>query len=106
MEGDILRAVIDPIILNLVSAKAMYGYEIVKEANDRSNGVFTLKEGTLYPCLHRLEAGGLIEGRWEVPESGRKRKYYGITPKGQRVLAQSAEQWKTLSTAVNVLLFA
>ncbi len=106
MERDILRAVIDPIVLNLVSQRPMYGYEIVKEANERSSGVFTFKEGTLYPCLHRLEGAGLIKGEWDVPEKGRKRKYYSVTAQGAKVLAQNRTEWETMSAAVNALLIA
>ncbi|RPI24069.1 MAG: PadR family transcriptional regulator [Acidobacteria bacterium] len=106
MERDLLRAVIDPIILSLVAERPLHGYQIVKEVNDRSNGVFRFKEGTLYPCLHRLEAAGWIEGRWEVADTGRTRRYYEITKKGRKVLNEEAGQWKALSTAVNALLLS
>ncbi len=56
----------------------MYGYEMIKELELRSEQVFSLKEGTLYPILHALEAEDLIESYWEETESQRKRKYYSM----------------------------
>ena len=74
--------------------------------NERPGGAFEWKEGTLYPCLHRLEGAGLLASEWQTSPSGRRRKYYGITRKGAAVLAEKVEEWREFSVAVNTLLLA
>ncbi len=105
-DANMLKGVVDPIILRLVSERAMYGYEIIKVINERTKGEFEWKEGTLYPCLHRLECAGLIAGEWHEAENGRQRKYYGISRKGVAALKEKTAQWASFSAAVNGLLLA
>jgi DNA-binding PadR family transcriptional regulator len=62
---DLVRGSVVPIVLAMLRDRPMYGYEMVKTVNARTNGLLEWKEGTLYPALHRLEAAGLISGRWE-----------------------------------------
>ena len=72
-------------MLELLHERAMYGYEIVKVVKKRTKGCFEWKEGTLYPCLHRLEAEGFIRSKWGASESGKMRKYYIRILLGDRV---------------------
>ena len=105
---DLIRGSIVPVVLALLKDRAMYGYEMVKVVNARTNGRLEWKEGTLYPTLHRLQAKRLISARWadapadEAP--GRKRKYYSITRKGRAELARRTEEWRQFSFSVNALL--
>ena len=94
------------LVLSLLEEKSYYGYELIKTLKSRSNDVFDMKEGTLYPILHKLENDNLIcSSNQEV--SGRTRKVYTITEKGIKVLAKEKEDWKVFSMAVNqVLTFA
>ena len=62
-QQELLKGNTDTLLLALLHAEPMYGYQIVKEVNKRSSGYFAFKEGTLYPALHRLERGKQIEGR-------------------------------------------
>lgn len=105
-DANLLRGTVDPIILKLVSERTMYGYEIIKVVNERTKGAFEWKEGTLYPCLHRLEGAGLIESQWHEEENGRKRKYYMITRKGLALMKDKVSEWASFSLAVNTLLLA
>jgi DNA-binding PadR family transcriptional regulator len=82
----------------------MYGYQIVKELDARSQGYFKFKEGTLYPALHRLEKSGLISGKWQMLPNGRQRRYYYITDGGLVKLAVEKTQWQDFSTAVRLIL--
>lgn len=91
-------------ILRLLAEKSMYGYQIVKELQKRSEGYFDLEQGTLYPALHRLEKDELVQGRWEVVEDGPSRKYYHITDKGRAELENSARQWSDFSRHLLKLL--
>jgi PadR family transcriptional regulator PadR len=84
-------------MLRLLAEKPMYGYQIVKELQARSEGYFDLEQGTLYPALHRLERDGLVESKWEVVEDGPSRKYYYITDQGRIELEKSAKQWSDFS---------
>ena len=91
------------LILSVLAEEDMYGYQIVKELSRRSENVFNLKEGTLYPILHALEEGGMVEAYW-VDADVRKRKYYHITRKGKASLKEKKEEFKVYSTAVNKVL--
>jgi PadR family transcriptional regulator PadR len=103
-ERDLVRAVAEPIVLRLLSEREMYGYEIIKVVKERSGKVFDWKEGTLYPCLHRLEGQGLVTGAWKKAGKERRRKYYQLTRKGRGVLKARLEEWESFSRATNSLL--
>ena len=103
-DRDLVRSIAEPIVLKLVAERAMYGYEIIKEINGRTNDAFQWKEGTLYPCLHRLENQGVIASEWVTPEKGKKRKYYKITSAGKKRLNAKLTEWKAFSSAVETLL--
>ena len=99
-----MKGTVVPIMLKLLAEREMYGYEIIKVVNERTNDALAWKEGTIYPWLHRLEQDGLIVGTWHAATEGRKRKYYAITRKGQAELAHQVEEWHALANAVSVLL--
>ena len=91
------------LILSVISNEDMYGYKIVKELEKRSENVFSLKEGTLYPILHAMEDSGMVESYW-VDVENRKRKYYHITKKGKSQLKEKKKEFEVYSTAVNKVL--
>jgi PadR family transcriptional regulator PadR len=88
------------LILTLLERKEMYGYEMTKEIERSSSGVFTFKEGTLYPILHTLELEQLVESYWNE-EGGRKRKYYRITERGRGQLEEKKQEWTLFRTTVD-----
>ena len=94
------------LVLNLLSEKSLYGYELIKTLKQRSNDVFDMKEGTLYPILHKLENDQLVvSSNQEV--SGRTRKVYSFTLKGIKLLEKQTKEWKEFSLAVeSVMAFA
>jgi len=103
-DQDLTRSMAETIILQLLSSGPLYGYQIIKLANERSKGAFEWKEGTLYPCLHRLETAALVEGDWQLAANGRNRKYYAITAKGSELLAAKVAEWQAFHKAVNAVL--
>ena len=105
-DRDLMRGVTEPIVLSLVDDKPMYGYEIIQVVNQRSGEAFQWKEGSLYPCLHRLEAAGLVRGIWQTAPSGKKRKYYATTQKGKSRLREKTTEWASFSAVVNIFLLA
>ena len=92
------------LVLSVIGNEEMYGYQIIKEIEKRSEQVFNFKEGTLYPILHSFEKEGYVSAFWKLSEQGRKRKYYKITDKGRKVLAKSKNEWKSYSSAVEKVI--
>ena len=91
------------LILRLLSEKDMYGYEMIDTLKKRSENVFELKAGTLYPLLHGLEEKQFLNYN-EQELLGKVRKYYQITPEGRKHLEQKKEEWKEYSKAVGNVL--
>lgn len=91
------------LILKLLSEKDMYGYEMIDTLSKRSNNVFELKVGTLYPLLHSLVKGGYLNG-YDKEVNGKLRKYYRITPNGQKYLNRMIEEWNTYAGAVSMMI--
>ena len=89
------------LILSLLSGEEMYGYQMITELARRSDRTFELKEGTLYPILHTLEADRLVTVREKEAETGRVRKYYRITRKGLKALEEKKEEWRLFTKKVN-----
>lgn len=92
------------LVLTLLDESDKYGYEIIKELEQRSDKTFQFKEGTLYPVLHKLENDGFVTSYMEKAESGRERKYYQITKKGKKQLTEEQEKWKVFSLSVNKII--
>lgn len=83
------------LILSLLADEPMYGYQIIQELQQRSDGYFEMKEGLLYPLLHRMKRDGLLSSEWRSPDGARRRKYYTITSSGHRELKQQSQEWQT-----------
>ncbi|MBR0140050.1 MAG: helix-turn-helix transcriptional regulator [Firmicutes bacterium] len=92
------------LVLSLLKDRDKYGYEMISQLSLLSKNVFDMKEGTLYPVLHSLESEGCVRSYDQKTESGRSRRYYHLTDKGARQLAEQTEQWEAFSGAVNMVL--
>lgn len=90
---DLMAASSTPIVLAILAEEDSYGYAILKRVRELSDGRMEWSDGMLYPVLHRLERLGHVEARWQVAESGRRRKYYRITDQGRAQLAEDRKQW-------------
>lgn len=91
-------------ILSLLESEDMYGYQMVKELEKRSENAFSLKEGTLYPILHSLEKHGLVISYTSEGDKGKKRKYYKITNEGIKELKAKKDEWVSFSTSINKVI--
>ena len=89
---DLMAASSTPIVLAILAEGDNYGYAILKRVKELSGGHMNWTDGMLYPVLHRLERLGHIEARWETADSGRKRKYYSVTPTDRHQLAEERRQ--------------
>ncbi len=104
MDSRFLSGSVEMLILQIASEGDTYGYAITQEAERRSGGYFELKEGSLYPALHRMERRGLLESFWEAKETGRRRKFYRITAEGTRSLEVQRASWQEFVRGVNGVL--
>lgn len=103
-DKELLKGNIITIILSTLKDSAKYGYEIIKEIDASSNGVFKMKEGTLYPILHSLEYDGFVLSKELISENGRKRKYYHLTKSGQKLLLEKKNEWKNFKLLIDQLV--
>jgi PadR family transcriptional regulator PadR len=101
---ELMKGNSEPLLLCLIGQQPMYGYQIIKELEKKSQGYFKFKEGTLYPALHRLEKSGLITGKWQMLPSGRRRRYYYITAKGEGLLEVKRSQWRDFLAAMELII--
>ena len=101
---ELLKGSTSILVLSLLQRNEMYGYQIIKEMDLKSSGVFAFKEGTLYPILHNLEEENLVESFWKEGENSRKRKYYRITKKGRGALKEKEEEWTLFTSTVNKVI--
>ncbi len=103
-QQEMLKGNTDTLLLALLELEPMYGYQIVKEVEQRSSGYFAFKEGTLYPALHRLERAHLVEGDWQESPNKLRRRYYRITAKGLQTLAERTKEWQQFAQAMNSVM--
>ena len=102
--NDLLKASSNSLLLCLLAEQPMYGYQILTTLQDRGNGEFRFKQGTLYPVLYRMEREGWIEATWEDPPEGKRRKVYRVTPDGRKEHGKRAAQWLRFNDAVRSIL--
>jgi PadR family transcriptional regulator, regulatory protein PadR len=100
MIGEALKGPLDMLLLSILAEGPAHGYAVIESLRARSNNVFDLPEGTIYPALHRLENQGLLQSTWSE-DSARKKRIYHLTSKGQKALAARREEWLKFSKAIN-----
>ena len=81
------------IVLSILQRRESYGYQIIKRVYDLSNGDVEWAAGSLYTLMHKMKAGGLVESYWVEKEGERRRRYYRITPKGEKALEEEKQAW-------------
>ena len=101
MSKELVAASSRPMVLSILSGGESYGYEILQHVVALSRGQVEWSDGMIYPVLHRLEREGLIAARWETADSGRRRKYYRLTPRGKKRLEQDRSSWLAMHRALN-----
>jgi PadR family transcriptional regulator, regulatory protein PadR len=100
---DLVAAAATPLVLAILAESDSYGYAILKRVSELSGGELQWTDGMLYPVLHRLERQGYIKGKWGTSETGRKRKYYHLTGRGQAQLAEQCRQWRMVDAALRTI---
>ena len=102
---DLVAASATPLVLAILSEGESYGYAIIKRVEELSAGDLRWTDGMLYPVLHRLERNGMVKAKWGKSESGRRRKYYRITDRGEQELADQRRQWRVVNEALRATPF-
>src|SRR6266705_3514842 len=97
------RGQLDLLLLSVVSSGPAHGYRVIERLREQSEGAFDLREGTVYPALHRLERDGLLESRWS-DDAPRRRRVYAITPRGSGALEAKRDQWRSFAGAVQAVI--
>lgn len=103
IERELMRGAGPVAVLKLLERREMYGYELIEALDSKSDGVLAMGQSTLYPMLYNLEAQGFIKSSWREGDTGKQRKYYGLTVKGKRRLADETKQWRAVALAMNSL---
>jgi PadR family transcriptional regulator PadR len=93
MDRELLKGSTPLLLLSLLTDGPMYGYQIIETVKHRTAGGYTLKEGALYPALHKLEAAEFITSYWQTQPNGRDRRYYALQPAGSAFLAAKKAEW-------------
>lgn len=104
MDKKLISMGISMMLLKLLEEEPMYGYQMIKRLEQKSNSVFSLKEGTLYPLLHGLVQEDLLTCYEKAMENGRIRKYYELTAKGKKRLTEKETEWDIFYHSVNKVI--
>lgn len=99
-KSDLLQGTLDLLILKTLELEPMHGWGITQRIQQVSENVLQVNQGSLYPALHRLEEQGWIRAEWKISENNRQAKYYELTARGRKQLAEEKADWLRLSGAV------
>lgn len=101
---DLPQGTLDLLILRTLALGPQHGWAVSERIQQVSSEVLQVRQGSLYPALHRLERRGWIKARWGISENNRKAKYYELTRSGRKQLDTEAETWRKLTAAVGQVL--
>ncbi|MGH7718241.1 MAG: PadR family transcriptional regulator [Gemmatimonadaceae bacterium] len=102
--SDLIQGTLDLLILKAIATEPKHGWAIAKRIQAVSGEVLQIKQGSLYPALHRLEQQGWIRAEWKQSETGREAKFYSLTRSGRAQLKHELTQWERLSAAIRLAL--
>jgi PadR family transcriptional regulator len=101
---DLLQGTLDLIVLRLLRAAPANGWDLTQSIQVVSKGALDVNYGSLYPALRRLEARGLIKGRWGASENNRRARFYELTASGQKQLEAERREWERFQQALGLIL--
>ena len=103
-KSDLPQGTLDLLILTIVATEPQHGYAIAQRLRQMSRDVIQVRQGSLYPALHRLEQRGLLAPDWRESETGREAKYYRLTRAGRAQLDTERASWRRLTKAIGVVI--
>src|SRR6266508_3146537 len=98
------QGTLDLLILKALALEPQHGWAVSERLHQISSATLQIRQGSLYPALHRLERRGWIKARWGTSENNRRAKYYELTRKGRAQLETEADAWRRLSAAISQVL--
>ena len=102
--GEVIKGTLEMIVLEVLQHDPMHGWGITERIEQRSNGLLSVNQGSLYPALYRLVARGWVSSEWQTTENNRTARYYSLTRLGRKELVAERAQWEKLSRGVNLIL--
>jgi PadR family transcriptional regulator, regulatory protein PadR len=106
-KNDLLQGTLALLVLKTLARGPLHGYGITIHIQMVSKDFLRVEEGSLYPALHRMEQDGWVSAEWGISENNRRARYYRLTAKGRKQLAEEEKNWERLTQAVaHVLQFA
>jgi transcriptional regulator len=105
-KAELLQGTLDLLILKTLAAGPMHGYSIAQHIQRRSDEVLVVEEGSLYPCLYRMEGKGWIRAEWGKSENNRRAKFYELTRIGRKQLEEETALWERIHRAITLVLQA
>jgi len=103
---DLPQGTLDLLILKAIALEPQHGWAISERLHQISSAALLVRQGSLYPALHRLERRGWIKARWGTSENNRRAKYYALTRRGRAQLETETTAWRKLAAAVAQVLEA
>jgi PadR family transcriptional regulator, regulatory protein PadR len=103
-KADLLQGTLALLILKMLRAGPLHGWGISKRIRMVSSDVLQIQQGSLYPALYRLEEQGWITAEWGISDEGRRAKFYKLTPRGRKQLAEEQATWRLFAKAVEQVL--
>jgi PadR family transcriptional regulator, regulatory protein PadR len=103
-KSDVLHGSLDLLVLKALSLRPLHGYAIAQRISQFGEDVLRVEEGSLYPALYRLESHGWISSAWARTDNNRRARFYRLTPKGHRRLAQEQRHWREFIRVIGRLV--
>ena len=104
MGGEVIKGTLEMIVLEILQHEPMHGWGITERIEQRSKGLLSVNQGSLYPALYRLVARGWISSEERPSDNNRVARYYSLTRAGRKQLAEERAHWEKLSLGVNLVL--
>ena len=104
IKSDLLQGTLDLLVLKVVALGPLHGYGIAQRIRQISKDVLQVQQGSLYPALHRMEERGWLASNWEETETGRQAKFYKLSPKSRKQLAEEEQAWERMMAAISLVL--
>ena len=101
---DLLQGTLDLLILRTLLSGPMHGHAIAKHIQRTSENLLQVETGSLYPCVHRLEAKGWIAASWELSDKGKRARFYRLTALGRKQLFAEQSKWMAFARAIGLVL--
>lgn len=102
--GEVIKGTLEMIVLEILQREPMHGWGITERIEQRSQGLLSINQGSLYPALYRLVARGWISSESRSSENNRIARYYSLTRAGRKQLSEERAHWEKLSLGVNLIL--